>query len=161
MAASDLDDIPAYGQSTLRPPPVVLATTDLNWPAISTGESFFDKALANGSLEGGIDPSYANGSAGAHGTGALDDWARDEAQEDVGADDEGWELEEDADVLSPSADVENDVEEEEDLGAGAVPGVEETEHWVRNSPLAVDHAAAGSFETAMQASVTKACHVSC
>ena len=41
-------------------------------------------------------------------------------------------------------------EEEEELGAGATPGVNEKDLWVRNSPLAADHVAAGSFETAMQ-----------
>lgn len=46
------------------------------------------------------------------------------------------------------------VDEEEELGAGATPGVNETELWVRNSPLAADHVAAGSFETAMQVSNT-------
>jgi coatomer protein complex subunit alpha (xenin) len=46
--------------------------------------------------------------------------------------------------------------EEEDLGLGAVPelsaegGVSDAEYWIRNSPLAADHIAAGSFETAMQ-----------
>jgi hypothetical protein len=43
-------------------------------------------------------------------------------------------------------------EPEEELGAGATPGVSETALWVRNSPFAGDHVAAGSFETAMQVS---------
>lgn len=45
------------------------------------------------------------------------------------------------------------VEDTPDLGAGANPGVKETELWVRNSPFAPDHVAAGSFETAMQVRV--------
>ena len=44
-------------------------------------------------------------------------------------------------------------EEEADLGAGATPGVSETELWTRNSPFAADHVAAGSFDTAMQVSL--------
>jgi len=42
------------------------------------------------------------------------------------------------------------VVEDEDLGAGATPGVTEPELWVRNSPFAADHVAAGSFDSAMQ-----------
>lgn len=41
-------------------------------------------------------------------------------------------------------------EEEEDVGASAVEGVSELDLWVRNSPFAADHVAAGSFESAMQ-----------
>jgi len=52
------------------------------------------------------------------------------------------------DFQTPEA--EEAAEEEEELGAGATPGPSETELWVRNSPLAADHVAAGSFETAMQ-----------
>jgi coatomer protein complex subunit alpha (xenin) len=66
-----------------KPPPVVNKTTDLNWPAINVGENYFEKALANGALEGG--EPYVNGVDGAAaGSSALDDWAKDEeVQEDI------------------------------------------------------------------------------
>ncbi|GAA5874214.1 hypothetical protein JCM3774_006766, partial [Rhodotorula dairenensis] len=38
---------------------------------------------------------------------------------------------------------------EDDLAGPVQPGISESELWVRNSPLAADHVAAGSFETAM------------
>ena len=60
LSEADVDDVPAYGTSTLKPPPVITTTTDLNWPSISTGESFFDRALANGNPGNG-DAPYLNG----------------------------------------------------------------------------------------------------
>jgi len=66
--------------------------------------------------------------------------------------DGGWELDAvEGDTHLEAADEEvSPVVEDEDLGAGATPGISETELWVRNSPFAADHVAAGSFESAMQ-----------
>ena len=126
-------------------------TTDLNWPAINVGENYFEKALANGALEGG--EPYVNGIDGAAaGSSALDDWAKDEeVQEDIPPEEGGWDLDADAEE---EEDEEEDAEPEEELGAGATPGVSETALWVRNSPFAGDHVAAGSFETAIQVSMS-------
>lgn len=145
-----MDDVPSFGRSTLKPPTVSNPTTNLNWPTLSTGESFFDKALANGNLEGGADVPYLNGiDGGAAASAALDDWAKDEeAGEDIAAEEGAWDL--DAEEAAEPEEEEEAVEEEADLGAGAVPGVSETELWTRNSPFAADHVAAGSFDTAMQ-----------
>ncbi|KAF8625601.1 hypothetical protein AX15_005287 [Amanita polypyramis BW_CC] len=150
LTEADIDDIPDFGPSTLKPPPVVTPTTNLNWPIAPTGENFFDRALANGTLEG-IEPTYANGDAGA-GTAAsaLDAWAREEEIQDEEVNEEGWELDVDAGEFQSAQGEETNAAEEEELGAGATPGVDETELWVRNSPLAVDHVAAGAFESAMQ-----------
>jgi coatomer subunit alpha len=150
---ADIDDIPDFGSSDLGPPPVVNPTGDVNWPIISTGENYFDKALANGALETGVEPVYANGDANGAAASALDDWAKEENEPDIDPEEGGWELDADGGEFQ---DAEQNVngnaadEEELDLGAGANPGVDETEHWVRNSPLAVDHIAAGSYDTAMQ-----------
>lgn len=150
LTEADIDDVPSFGTSTLKPPPVVNKTTDLNWPTISIGENYFEKALANGTLEG-AEP-YVNGIDGAAaGSSALDDWAKDEeVQEGVPPDEGGWDL--DADAEEAEAE-EEEPELEEELGAGATPGVSETALWVRNSPFAGDHVAAGSFETATQVSI--------
>ena len=149
LSESDIDDVPTYGTSTLRPPPVITSTADLIWPSLSTGESFFDKALANGVLEGGAEPAYTNGDASTGAHNALDAWAKEEEEGDVDAAEAGWDLDVDAgEATAPG--VEEPVEDEEELGAGANPGVKEVDLWVRNSPLAADHVAAGSFETAMQ-----------
>jgi coatomer protein complex subunit alpha (xenin) len=151
LTEADIDDVPTYGTSTLRPPPVVTSSTNLIWPSVSTGENFFDKALANGVLEGGVEPDYVNGDAAAAGAhNALDAWAKEEEIGELEAEEGGWDLDADAEAETFDTPEAAPAEEEEELGAGATPGVSEKDLWVRNSPLAADHVAAGSFETAMQ-----------
>lgn len=147
LSEADIDDVPLFGTSTLKPPPVINKTTDLNWPVISARENEFEKALTNGVLEGG--EPYVNGIDGAvAGSSALDDWAKDEeVQEEVPPEEGGWDLDVDADEAEGE---EEEPEPEEELGAGITPGVSETALWVRNSPFAGDHVAAGYFETATQ-----------
>ncbi|KAL5481033.1 hypothetical protein ACEPAI_9974 [Sanghuangporus weigelae] len=147
---TDVDDVPDFGTSTLKPPSVVTPITDLTWPTLSKGESFFDRALANGHLEADGDVPYVNGIGGAAASSALDDWARDEETADE-VEEGGWDLDADAAEAQPDeVAAEAEVEETLDAGAGASPGVKESELWVRNSPFPADHVAAGSFETAMQ-----------
>jgi coatomer protein complex subunit alpha (xenin) len=152
LTEADVDDIPDFGHADLKTPLVVTPTANFVWPTVPGGESFFDRALANGNLETGVEP-HANGDAGAAAV-ALDDWAKDEEQ-DLVADEDGWDLDAGGDARANEEAVEDvDVEEEADeLGAGAAPGVDETEIWTRNSPFAGDHISAGSFETAMQVSL--------
>lgn len=161
LSESDLDDVPSFGTSTLKPPPVITSTTSLNWPVVPTGENFFDHALANGHLEGGAEVPYVNGvdATGAAASSALDAWAKEEeVHEEIDPEEGGWELDADGgDVHSEAADDEVGGIEDEDLGAGATPGVSETELWIRNSPFAADHVAAGSFDTAMQVSTQNLC----
>ncbi|KAG2008409.1 coatomer subunit alpha-2 [Coprinopsis cinerea AmutBmut pab1-1] len=150
LTEDDISDVPTYAASTLKPPPVVTSTADLIWPAVPRGESFFDRVLANGILEGGADIEFTNGDAGTAAHSALDAWAKDEEEQDeIDPAEEGWDLDADAGDFQTPDDGEA-AEEEEELGAGAAPGVDERDLWVRNSPLAVDHVAAGSFESAMQ-----------
>ena len=147
LTEADVDDVPTFGTSTLRPPPIVTPTTDLLWPSLSAGQNFFDRALVNGQLEGGVDPAHVNGDAAA-GHSALDAWAKEEeVHDDIDPEEGGWELDADGGEFQSAVQGE---EKEEELGAGATSGPNETELWVRNSPLAVDHVSAGSFETAMQ-----------
>lgn len=156
LTEADVDDVPSFGASTLNPPPVLTETTDLLWPSLSTGESFFDRALVNGQLEGGVEPAYLNGDGAAGTNSALDAWAKEEeVHDDLDPEEGGWELDADGGEFQAAVEGEDAVpgEAEEELGAGATPGPSETELWVRNSSLAVDHVAAGSFETAMQASI--------
>lgn len=151
LTEADVDDVPNFGRSTLKLPQVVTHTTKLSWPSVPGGASFFDRALANGNLEAGTAP-YTNGVDNVAGaSSALDDWAKDEEDVDVVADEDGWDLDAGADAHAEEVEKEELLEEEE-LGAGATPGVSETEIWTRNSPFAADHVAAGSFESAMQVS---------
>jgi len=156
LSEADIDDVPSFGQSTLKPPPVVASTSDLVWPSLSTGESYFDRALANGALEA-PEPAYVNGDAAAAATtsAALDEWAKEEEEPDIDPEEGGWELDADGADFQDAEEVDVEgaaeaAEAAEELGSSFTPGVSETEHWVRNSPLAADHVAAGSFETAMQ-----------
>lgn len=154
LTETDVDDVPTFGTTTLKPPPIVTSTTNINWPSVSSSENFFDKALANGNLEGSEDVPYANG-VDAAASSALDAWAKEEEvqDEDDDPDDGGWGLDpEGEDAEDNDFDEVETPAEDEDLGAGATPGVTETEHWIRNSPFAADHVAAGSFDSAMQVS---------
>ena len=156
LSEADVDDVPLFGQSTFQPPPVVTCTANLNWPVIAVGESFWDRALANGNLDGDGGVPYVNGldASGAAASSALDDWAKEEEVPEVDADEAGWDL--DAEDVNGETHTEEEfedaIEEDEDEAGGATPGVSENELWVRNSPFAADHVAAGSFDTAMQVS---------
>lgn len=163
LTEADIEDVPTFGASTIKPPPVITTTTNINWPSLSAGENFFDKALANGGLEGGEnDVPYANGAVDAAGaSSALDAWAKEEeAGEEAEEDEGGWGLDPDGeDAEEHGFEVEAPAEDEE-LAAGATPGVDEADLWVKNSPFAADHVAAGSFESAMQVSLqTPAVHI--
>lgn len=143
----------ASSSKSLGPPPVITSQADRPWPSRNVGESFFDKALASGAAE----ISLGEVAAGANKADEQEDgWMADElAGEDGGDevedDDEGWGL--DAEIPEPEVD-EEVPEELEEVPEGVSPGMSEDEQWTKNSPLAADHAAAGSFETAMQVSLS-------
>jgi coatomer subunit alpha len=148
MTETDIDDVPKLGLSNLKPAPVVTATHEFNWPIMSTGESFFERALAGGQLTAdGEAVPFGNGDT--NDASVLDEWARDDPAEEEEAEATGeaaWDLDE----AVYTADEEVVTQEDADAAAGATPGINESELWTRNSPFAADHAAAGSFETAMQ-----------
>lgn len=160
----------AASSSSLRPPPVVNKAWQHNWPLTGTTESYFDRALLADVEEGGtiFKDNAVNGEHDADGWLDRDDFV-DAAEEDeaglggygaatsgtIGGavdagDEEAWDLEDgelppdeaEAPVVAPLA--ENTV-----LEGSLDPGSSEAEHWLRNSPVAADHAAAGSFDTAM------------
>jgi len=154
----DVDDVPSYGQSTLKLPPIITSTHNMNWPVISGAESFWDRALANGHLDTDGEIPYANGidGSGAILSSALDDWAKEEGTQDaIDPEEGGWELDAaGGETEDQEEEFEDAIGEEDSLGAGATTGVSENDLWVRNSPFAADHVAAGSFETAMQVSIS-------
>ena len=65
----------SYGQSTLKLPPTITSTHNMNCPVISGAESFWDRALANGHLDMDGEIPYVNGidSSGAILSSMLDD----------------------------------------------------------------------------------------
>ncbi|KAJ9134779.1 Coatomer subunit alpha [Pleurostoma richardsiae] len=137
--------LPKIGEP-LTPPKPVVPSYKANWPTKATSQSFFEKALL-GQVEGlslEDEPAITNGFG--------DEAAEDEstakngvlAEADEDEDAAGWDL---GDDIVPE--VEGDFVNVESTDAGGA-GSSEAELWARNSPLAVDHAAGGSFETAMQ-----------
>ncbi|EFQ30466.1 coatomer WD associated region [Colletotrichum graminicola M1.001] len=138
-------ETPTIGEA-LTPPKPVVPTYKANWPTKATSQSVFEKALL-GQVEGlslEDEPAAANGFEDA----AEDDGAAKKNGNLIDADDEedaaGWDLGDD-DVPEIEGDFVN-VDRTEAGGAGS----SEADLWARNSPLAVDHVAGGSFESAMQ-----------
>ncbi|KAK7937741.1 coatomer WD associated region-domain-containing protein [Apiospora aurea] len=136
--------LPEFGEPMAQHQPVV-PTYKANWPTKATSQSFFEKALA-GQLEGmsledepaaanGLDDEFAEDDSAAKKNGAMDV----DEDEDVA----GWDM---GDVEIPEADADFVNVESTDAGGAASS---EADMWARNSPLAADHAAAGSFDSAM------------
>lgn len=162
LSEEELPPLPPLKSSRLAPPGIITATHELNWPCVGTSESFFDRALTQASgMDANANPIDSLGGGGRG--DPLDEWAADDgegmdAEGDAGEDaEEAWDI---AGSEIPGGTLDAEPGESEDLGAeedsadGEVKeGVEESELWVKNSPLAADHVAAGSFETAMQVSL--------
>lgn len=139
----DQTKLPTAGQP-LRPPKPIVPTFKANWPVKAASHSFFEKALlgevggadeivpaSNGfDQTDGIEEAEANG-------------RNDQLGEDEDEDAAGWDMGDDINVEAESEFVNVSSAE-----AGA--GSSEAEIWARNSPIAADHVAGGSFETAMQ-----------
>lgn len=131
--------LPSLGEPLQVPPPIV-PTYKANWPVKAAGHSSFEKALLG--EVGVVDEEGANGYAleeEAEEAEAAAQEALDEEEEDAAGWDMGDEInvEEDTDFVNVDS-----------VEAGA--GSSEADLWARNSPLAADHVAAGSFDTAMQ-----------
>lgn len=147
-AAGIIEDeltLPAFGKPLNQLQPVV-PTYKANWPTKASSQSFFEKALA-GQLEGlTLDETPAPATDG------FDDLLGDEEglvkkngalEVDDDEDAAGWDM---GDDIVPEAD--SDFVNVESADAGGA-GSSEANMWARNSPLAADHAAGGSFESAM------------
>jgi coatomer protein complex subunit alpha (xenin) len=135
--------MPTIG-GTLTPPKPIVPTFKEDWPTKATSQSVFEKALL-GQVEGMSLEDDA-------GRADLMDMDQDEAAANNGpaaeVEDEddaaGWDM---GDDMVPEAESEFVNVESTDAGGA---GSSEAEHWARNSPLAADHVAGGSFESAMQ-----------
>jgi coatomer protein complex subunit alpha (xenin) len=140
----DQISIPTLGEP-LTPPRAVVETHSTNWPVKSTSSSAFEKALLG---EVGTEDDLAPTTNGYDEEDLLgEDTAADkngvfpDVEEEIDA--EGWDMGEDV-----AAEAESDFVNVEVVDTGA--GSSEADLWIRNSPIAADHVAAGSFETAMQ-----------
>lgn len=138
--------LPAIG-TPLAPPKPIVSTFKANWPTKATSQSFFEKALL-GQVEGlslEDEAAAASNGFGFDEGGEEDGAKRNDSLMDVDADEDagGWDM---GDDIVPE--VESDFVNVDSAEAGA--GSSEADLWARNSPIAADHVAGGSFETAMQ-----------
>lgn len=130
----------------LAPPKPVVSTFKSNWPNKASSQSYFESALL-GQVEGLSLEDESNTANGIEAEHASKEETADKLIATAGEDDDdaaGWDMGDD-DVPEIDNDFVN-VDSEEAGGAGSC----EADIWARNSPLAVDHVAGGSFETAMQ-----------
>lgn len=127
------------GDGIPQVPQPIVPTFKSNWPVKAAAHSSFEKALL--------------GEVGADDEAAAIGFEAEEEEEE--AETAGEHLEdEDEDVAGWDMGDEINVEEDVDFvnvdSAEAGAGSTEADLWARNSPLAADHVAAGSFDTAMQ-----------
>lgn len=138
--------LPAIGVP-LSTPRAVVSTYKANWPTKATSQSFFEKALL-GQVEGlSLEDEPAATTNGFGFEDGEDEGAAKQNGHLIDAEDEddaaGWDM---GDDIVPEAESDFVNIESADIGVGS----SEAELWARNSPLAADHVAGGSFETAMQ-----------
>jgi coatomer protein complex subunit alpha (xenin) len=143
----DQISLPAIGEPLSTPRPIV-STFKANWPTKATSQSFFEKALL-GQVEGlslEDDPSSTTNGFGFDEAGDEDGAVKKSGvliDDDDDEDAAGWDM---GDDIVPEVESEFVNVESSEAGVGS----SEAELWARNSPLAADHVAGGSFETAMQ-----------
>ena len=139
----DQISLPTMGKPLQTPKPIV-HTHKANWPVKVASHSFFEKALLG--EVGAVDddaPQTSNGFDHVESVPEDEAVTRDGQLGDEDEDAAGWDMGDDINV-----EVESDFVNVDSADAGA--GSSEADLWARNSPIAADHAAAGSFETAMQ-----------
>ncbi|EFJ41149.1 hypothetical protein VOLCADRAFT_77684 [Volvox carteri f. nagariensis] len=156
-----LPDVPDEDTANLMQPPIPILRED-NWPLLTVSKGFFETLAAKGAASaatgaGALDESALEGAGwGADeldlGIGAENGEAED-ALEGIGGEggSEGWEMED----LDLPADVVAEAAAAAAGGAAApfsapAPGAPASQRWLdRRTQLAAEHAAAGSWATAM------------
>lgn len=136
--------LPSFNKPVV-PPKAIVSTFKANWPTKAASSTVFEDALS-GKLNGGEEQTSAAASNGfmdesedLPGESQQNGHVDDEDGEDAG----GWDMGDDV-VAEPEADVVKS--EKGESGAGS----SEADIWARTSPVAADHVAGGSFESAMQ-----------
>ncbi|KAL4956430.1 coatomer WD associated region-domain-containing protein [Aspergillus filifer] len=134
----DQISLPSIETPPQIPQPIV-PTHKASWPVKAAGHSSFEKALL-GEVGAGDEEAAELGFEPEEEEGAVTAGeALDEDDEDAA----GWDM---GDEINVEEDVDFVNVDSAEGGAGST----EADLWARNSPLAADHVAAGSFETAMQ-----------
>lgn len=139
--SEDQISMPTLGKP-LSTPRAIVPTYQANWPTKAASINVFEQALLGAEDAEEALPTQTNGFLDEEPAGAAEvEQNGFAADEDEGAD--GWDLGEEEQV-----EVEEDLVEVEGPTAGT--GGSEADLWARTSPIAADHVAGGSFETAMQ-----------
>ncbi|KAI9376266.1 coatomer WD associated region-domain-containing protein [Aspergillus egyptiacus] len=133
----DQISLPAIEAPPQVPQPVV-PTYKANWPVKAAAHSSFEKALL-GEVSAGDEEAAELGFEPEEEEEVVTAGEGIEDEEDVA----GWDM---GDEINVEEDVDLINVESPEAGAGTT----EADLWARNSPLAADHVAAGSFDTAMQ-----------
>lgn len=134
--------------TALSTPRAIVPTHKANWPVKEAAHSSFEKALM-GEISGPVDDAEPT---------LLEEDVPVTSQDKTGAaaDDEeeaadGWDMGDDIGLEAGGNDSDFvNVDNSEILADATGPGSSEADLWSRNSPLAADHVAGGSFESAMQ-----------
>lgn len=134
LEAGDIQ-LPTHKPSMLSALSPLASATKSNWPLRQVQESNIESVLASQALE--APPSSAAQPANDYDSEVQSDLS--DVTEEEG--DEGW-GNDDIPFEEPA--------EEEHFSDAQEGGMGESEYWTRNSPLAADHIAAGSLESAMQ-----------
>lgn len=149
----------------LLQPPLSITHTETNWPLLTVSRGFFEGAMAaRGATAGKILVAEVPDEAGEDGWGADEDLVLDEEGGfGDGADEEGvvggkteeggggWDVGDEDLELPADFDVGSAAPSgEEGYFVPPTKGVSQTQIWTNNSQLAVDHFAAGSFESAFR-----------
>ncbi|KAG5438353.1 hypothetical protein PCANB_002841 [Pneumocystis canis] len=142
------DDIKIPSGEILLPPKPLYKTFETNWPLKPVTQTWIEKAFFHKFDLMTIEDQYTHYND-INAMTNVDDTisTMEHNQKDITSEntDEGWDI--DDDII-----INTETPSEEDFGieANISSGIKETDLWVRNSPLAADHIAAGSFESAMQ-----------
>lgn len=144
----DQISMPTSG-SLMVPPRTIVQTHKANWPVKEASHSSFEKALLGETgavVDDTPEPDLLDEDLPVveqkNGLPAAED------DEDAG---DGWDMGDD--IAIDAAAVDSDfvnVDNPDAVQETAGPGSSEADIWTRNSPLAADHVAAGSFDSAMQ-----------
>lgn len=133
----------------LNIPSAIAPTHKANWPTKEAAHSSFEKALL-GEVGGPVDETEPNLLEEDMPVVAAQD-KNGLAAEDEEEAAEGWDMGDDIGLEAAGNDSDFVNVDNADVPADSTgPGSSEADLWSRNSPLAADHVASGSFETAMQ-----------
>ncbi|KAJ3129796.1 hypothetical protein HK100_008413 [Physocladia obscura] len=154
--------IPVSGE-LLKPPAPILKQSDLNWPQLTVARSFFEAGFVSADKLG--NSIAAPVPITNNEVEDVGDWDDEDALNlpDDGVpkakvakvaveenEEDGWDLDDGLDLPDTTAGLAVGTTAAVETYAPPAVGPSVSETWLRNSQLAADHIAAGSFETAMQ-----------